>query len=300
MYKTIVPDLITFDTNLKDLPSFVLCEKFDFYSPSSSKADFHYKVALDRTLKIPKNWRSRSEYALVSGSKYYYYRKIAFWNPIFCYDSSTKTISFNSDYLRLPFHLGGIPSVGELISGLVEVELFLKGIITLRGISYVKNNKVIALCSPGFNGKTSHLKKEVTSGCSYIAEDYLIIKAKDLIVYPTCPLTKESAWRRRGIDKKMKNIFNPNNTITSPIKLNKLFFSENIRDLDGVYKTKDLMDYLVLNSMYFMGNIYLKSYIFDKNLGANILSNLKNFSEFFKDANIIKTINYRYEKLDEL
>lgn len=300
MYKTIVPELVTFDTNLSELPSFILCENFNFYKPSVLKGELHYKVYVDNSLQTPKEWSFRSEYTLVVGKKYYYYRRIAFWNPVFCYDSVTKEITFNTDYLRLPFHIGGIPSVGELISGLIESELFFKGVIILRGIAYVRNKQVIALSSPGFNGKTTFLKRQIIAGCSYIAEDYLIIKGKDHIVYPTCPLTRESIWRRRGIDKNMKNLFKSNNVIATPLKISKLIFSQNIAVHGDFNQSKKLVDYLILNSMYFMGNIFIKSYIFYENLGDNIPININNFMNYFENALLDETVDFKYEEMNEL
>ncbi len=85
-----------------------------------------------------------------------------------------KVFYFNRTYFNLPFKIGGIFTVGEHISNMIDLDLFLNGYVCLRGIAVKLNNKNIGISAPGFNGKTSLLKKLLRNGAQYIAEDYLV------------------------------------------------------------------------------------------------------------------------------
>ena len=297
MFKVIIPNLVTFDTDLNELPSFVMCEDFNFFSPSIARAKFHYQIICSDKIETPKKWTFRSEYTFWEDGKYFYSRKFLFWNPTLCYDPVKKSILINNDYLRLPFHIGGIPTVGETISGLIELDLMLDGVLILRGIAFSRVGEVIAISSPGFNGKTTFLKEEVMHGSKYVAEDYLILGVEDEMVYPSCPLTKERWWRARGIDRRMKNLFNENNVISSPTRYKRLIFLENLKSSDKVGSKKTIDDYLLLNSMFFMSNYFVRSYIFDQSKGRLVYEKIHFFVKKLMNSEILMIANYGYKDI---
>jgi len=288
MYKNIIPDLISIDTNVKDIKGFVMCQNLDFYRNISKKLKFHYKIQLTNSIKPPEDYDFRSEYFIKKDNTWYYDRKFLSFHPAFKYNSLEKTFYFNKEYFFIPFRIGGTLTAGEHISNIIELDLFLNGYNILRGIALQKNGETIGISGPGFNGKTSLLKKALKSGSKYIAEDYLILNLTEKIVYPTCPLGKENIWRNRKINKELNILIKKNGYLDKSLKLDRLYLCQNSLSNKKKNNKKKLIDFLLLNSLYFLDNLFTRSYIYEGNLTER----------FFKRISELRNANIDYEFID--
>lgn len=298
MFKSIVPELISLDTKLNSLKGFVMCQNFNFYQDTSKKNKFHYTLIEKRDISIPRDFDFRSEYYLKKDNFWYYERKFLFWNPKLQYDINSKTLYFNKDYLTFPIKIGGMFTVGEHLSNLIDLDLFLHGYICLRGVAYQKNNKNICVSAPGLNGKTTHLKNVLKTGASYIAEDYLILNLKEQLVYPSCPLATEYFWRNRKIDNELAVLVNKNSIIKQPVQIDEMYFVENSQNNKFIYPKRNMIDTLLLNSLYFIDNLFIKSIIYDLGYGKKIFSMINNAETLLRTSKFTAIHNYKYSFKD--
>ena len=293
MYKNIIPGLVSFETNIDELHGFIMCQNFNYFDSIPDKNRFHYKIEKNEELEIPNNYDLRSEYFFKKDDTWYYDRKLLIWQPQFKYSEKEKTLSFNKDQQKLPFRLGGMFTMGEHFCNLIDLHLFLEGFIVMRGVAVRYQNKNIGICGPGFNGKTTMLKKMLKKGAQYIAEDYLIIDLNTNSVFPTCPLVKENFWRQRKIDSELKELLLKNNSIKTLVSLDELHLIQNTTT-DKIALNKQFIDFVLLNSLYFLNNFFTRSYIFEKNLTTQIfdrVQELQNINLSYKFTNI-KNFNY--------
>ena len=292
MYKTIVPNLISVDTDLDKLNGFVMCQDFNFFPKTKNRLKYHFTLKLVKEIDVPTEYDFRSEYYVKKGDVWYFSRNIFFWHPSFKFDQSTKTLSFNRDYLLLPISLGGIFTLGEHLSNLIDFGLFINDFVIMRGIAFQKDEQVTGISAPGFNGKTTLLKKVLTDGAEYLAEDYLIIDTKRLLIYPTCPLTKENFWRRRKITSDFSDIISKKVLNYHPLKLDKLILLENTLNKKIIKSDRSVEDFLLLNSLYFINNLFIKSIIFNQSLTLKVFDTTYKLASRLKKANILLIYNF--------
>jgi len=290
MYKNIIPDLVSMDTKLKGANGFIMCQNFDFFRKVNRPNKFHYKMILGKVASSPKDYDFRSEYFVKKDKSWYFDRKIFLWQPAFRYDFANKIFYFNRAYFNLPFKIGGIFTVGEHVSNMIDLDLFLNGYVCLRGIAVKLNNKNIGISGPGFNGKTTLLKKLLKNGARYIAEDYLVLDLKNRKVYPTCPLAKENFWRRRKITNELTTLIKSQEIINEEQSLDKLYFIQNSENINYNPGKKEFIDFVLLNSLYFLNNLFIRSYIYEQNLTKLFFKRIDdikklNFGEFIKINN---------------
>ena len=300
MYKTIIPGLVSVDTELSSLNGFVMCQNFDFFPKTKNKLKFHYTLKVENDISIPEEYDLRSEYYVKKGEAWYFSRNIFFWHPSFKFDQSTKTLSFNRDYLLMPISLGGIFTVGEHLSNLIDLDLFLNEYVVMRGVAFKKDNSVIGICAPGFNGKTTLLKKMLAGGALYLAEDYLILDTKKSIIYPTCPLAKENFWRRRKISGNIFHLISKKSQAYHPLKLDKLILLENTLNQQTTKTNRTVEDFLILNSLYFLNNLFIKSIIFDRSLTIKLLDTINLTASLLNRASKRVTYNFNDTFLNTL
>lgn len=62
MIKSIVPGLITFDTNLNSLKGFYFTTNLDFFPFSHQRSKFHYGIIIDNKLQIPEKYDFHNAY----------------------------------------------------------------------------------------------------------------------------------------------------------------------------------------------------------------------------------------------
>lgn len=288
MYKNIIPGLVSFDTELEEINGFVMCQNFNFFSNVKEKNKFHYKIILSDDIKIPSDYEFRSEYFMKKENFWYHERKIFFWHPKLKCDFKNKVFYFNKSYRLLPFSMGGLFTVGEHILNLIDLDLFLNGYVILRGMAVRIDNKNICISTPGFNGKTTLLKKLLRAGASYIAEDYLVLNLGENKTYPTCPLVKENFWRRRRIDSELIELLEKSMIFENPVLLDNLYLVQNSQNPGYRTDDKKFIDFLLLNSLYFLNNLFVKSYIYDRGLTSAV----------FDRVNEIKNLNINYKFIE--
>ena len=295
MYKNIIPGIVSFDTTLEKINGFQMCQDFNFFKNVEQKNKFHYKIVLSDGIKAPVDYDFRSEYFVKKGESWYFGRKIFFWHPAFKYDFANKIFYFNRAYSFLPFRLGGIFIVGEHLSNIIELDLFLNGFILLRGIVAQIDNKNIGITAPGFNGKTTLLKKLLKDGARYIAEDYLILDLSKNMVYPTCPLLRENFWQRRKIDKDFRGIFKKQAILDEPVLLDNLYFTQNSQNFNYRVNDKNFVDFLLLNSLYFLNDLFVRSYIYDQGLAEAVFNRIQELEKFNNYKFVeIKNFNFNF------
>lgn len=271
MYKNIIPELVSFETDLNEIHGFVMCQNLNFFPKVEEKNKFHYIVRVENNIEVPSDYDFRSEYFVKKGSVWYFERTVFFWHPKFSYDSEKKIFCFNRAYLLLPFRLGGMFSAGEHIANVIELDLFLAGCSILRGVAMQKDGQNICVSAPGYNGKTTFLKKMLRNNARYIAEDYLIIDLNKNLVYPSAPLAKENFWRRRKINNELKNLLEKNPVFNNPVAMDKLYLVQNSQNENYHVRAKNFIDFILLNSLYFLNNLFTRSLIFEQgNTGAVI------------------------------
>lgn len=297
MYKNIIPGLVSFDTELEEIPGLVMCQNFNFFKGIEQKNKFHYKLVLSDDLEAPNNYDFRSEYYVKKDKSWYYDREIFFWHPAFKYDFEHRIFYFNKAYLILPFKLGGIFTLGEHICNMIDLDLFLNGHVCLRGIAVRFNKKNIGISGPGFNGKTTLLKKLLRAGADYIAEDYLILNLVENKAYPTCPLIKNNFWRRRKIDSDIIEFLGKNIIFENPVLLDNLYLVQNSQNLGYRTGDKKFIDCLLLNSLYFLNNLFIKSYIYDQNLSGLFFDRIQELKHLNINYKFVETREFNYDFL---
>lgn len=293
MYKTIIPNLVSIDTKLNSLNGFVMCQDLNFYPSTTTKYRHHYTLKRDENIEIPDDYDFRSEYYIKKNDSWYFSRKIFFWNPRFSYNVKTKTLSINRDYQLLPIKIGDLFTIGEHLSNLIDLNLFLDDHICLRGIAYQSGDQNVCLSAPGFNGKTSLLKQKLKEGAKYIAEDYLVLGLNNFTVYPTCPLSNENFWRRRKIGKELSTLIDFKNAVKKPVKIDELYLAENHQSDLNSSKSSPL-DCLLLNSLYFLNNLFIKSYVYDNGSSRKLFDNIKMAEKKLVRSKFIFAKNFSY------
>ncbi|MCX6739604.1 MAG: class I SAM-dependent methyltransferase [Candidatus Parcubacteria bacterium] len=288
MYKVIIPKLVSVETKLKKINGFHICQDLDFFPVSDVKYPLHYKIVLKNDIQIPLDYDFRNDYFIKKEKFWYFQRKCIFGSLKFQYDCLNRIFYFNRFYAILPFRIGGVFLVGEHLAGLIYLDLFLQNISVFRGMAAQINNKTLCFSAPGFNGKTTFLLKLLKNNAKYIAEDHLIIDCSKNLVYPSCPFLKRSFWQARRIDKELKKLIRQAPIFQDALNIDDLALLLNYSKNQEV-EEKKFMDCLMLNSLYFFYNPFVRSYIFENKL-ANIIfekiSDLKNTDIKFKPLNI--------------
>lgn len=297
MYKNIIPDLVSFDTELKGIKGFEMCQNFNFFKGTEQKSKFHYKIVLSDDIAAPADYDFRSEYFVKKDKSWYYDRKIFFWHPALKYDFENRIFYFNKDYYFLPLRLGGTFTVGEHISNIIELDLFLNAHVILRGIAARVNNKNIGISAPGFNGKTTLLKKLLRAGAGYIAEDYLILNLVKNNVYPTCPVSRENFWRRRKINSELRKLLVENTILENPVLLDNLYLVQNSQNPGYRTGDKKFIDFLTLNSLFFLENFFVRAYIYDQGLTSAVFDRIRELKNVNINYNFVQIKNFNFSFL---
>ena len=295
MYKNVIPDLVSFSTKVKEIKGFVMCQNLNFYNAISNKNKFHYTIVLSDDIIPPSDYDFKSEYFIKKNNTWYYDRKIIFFHPLFKYDATERTFYFNKTYFFLPFRVGSTLTAGEHIANMIELDLFLDGYNILRGIAFQKNGKNIGMSGPGFNGKTTLLKKLLKSGCKYIAEDYLVLNLQKKRVYPTCPLMQENIWRNRKINGELRELIKRNDFLDTELNLNRLYLYQNTQNTQYKTKRKKIIDFLLLNSLYFLDNLFTRSYLYEQHLTEKFFNRINELREMDIDYKFLEVYNFNFD-----
>lgn len=297
--KNIIPDLVSFDTNLKKIKGFSLSDNFDFYSNITSKNQFHYKIFVVKDIEIPKEYNFRSGYYFKKAGIWYYERKLFCFSFKFKYDAKNKIFSFNKAYSYLPFEIGSIYPVGRHLNDLIGIDLFLNGYDIFKGCAFVYKNITYCFVAPSFNGKTSFLYEAMGMGSKYIAEDMLVVDARRHKVYPTSCFKNNFG---RSINNRLLKILKKNIVIKS-VNYDRMFLLENsLFDSDKDKKIynkeveKNIGDFISLCSLFFLNNNFIRAFIFKESKSDRIKNRLKEL-ETCLNFKYFKINNFNFKKL---
>lgn len=296
MFKNIVPNLVSFETTLEKINGFYYSDNFQFYPKIEKKSVFHYKIFIDNNINIPQKYDFRNGYFTKLGNKWFYKREVGIFTLKFCFDPQSKTFSFNKLYFLIPFEIGKIFPVGLHIADFINLDLFLSGITTIRGCAFNYKGNNTCVIGPSMNGKTSLVSDILKRGGKYIAEDILIMNFKVNKIYPTTSIKNFN----RSTNKTVKALLINHKVVLTPVDIGEMFLIQNSTNEKCKIVKKEIFDYLNLNSLLFLQNHIVKSYIFEEKLTNEIfekLTKLKSLNlKMIYEFKSIKNFNFDFFK----
>jgi hypothetical protein len=185
---SIIPGLVSLETNINSMKDLRLSDNLSFYNLHQKEKN-HFKVILGDSINIPsENFIRLGNYTITSNEIYYKQDVIRGQGFKFSYNFETRTFNFNILYKFHHIGIGDIYTMGKILTHMIEYNLAKQGLFVVLGAAVWKNNKTIILLAPQGNQKTVFVNTALTKGCSYIAENYIIIDSKNNLVYGTCPV----------------------------------------------------------------------------------------------------------------
>jgi hypothetical protein len=213
----------------------------------------------------------RSEFLSKHGPIWHYHRPSHIFPLHLRYDTRSNAIIYNRNHRLIPFGIGGIFPPGEFIADLITYHLFLKGIITIRGIAYTYKEKTICITAPGCNGKTHFLDSMLKKGATYIAEDLLVIDTVNGTVYPTCPFIHRHPWQPlRTLTMKKQDM----DIAQHPRKIDMLYCTENTQKTSYTPRTKVFPEFFFVSDRFFLKNRFIRSLIFEEGTWDQVLNTM--------------------------
>jgi len=294
MYKNIIPGLFSIDTRLKKINGFYFFDDFTFYPRIETIERFHYQIFIDNNITIPKKYDFRSGYFLKFKNIWYYERKIGIFTLKFCFDIQNRIFSFNKLYSLIPLEIGHIFPIGRHIADVINLELFIKDFISIRGCAFSYKGNNICVIGPGMNGKTSLLSAILKNGGKYIAEDVLILNFKENKMYPTSNINNFN----RLSNKTLKTLLTYKEIVSKPLDINKIFLIQNSTNQDDDVVNKKIFEYFNLNAFQFLTNHFIKAYMFEKKLTDKIFDkiNMLRSSRITYQFKLVKNFNFNFLK----
>lgn len=296
MYKNIVPNLVSFDTDLNEINGLNFSEQLDFYTEIRTPNKFHYKVAIDNNIVLPTVYDFKNGYLEKQENCWYYQRKFFGLEFKFLYNEESKTFLFNKNYIYVPIEFGHLFPVGRHLRDLIDLELFLNNFITIIGGCTVHyKGKNITVVGPSMNGKTSFLKSIIQKGGKYISEGPVIIDYKNNATFPCSNLER----RGRKVSRELYKIIDKENPLTaSKVKIDKLYVIINRTNSTFEPKNKDFFDFIIFRSLFFMKNPFTSSYIFKNNLTNKIINKINRLKSDLKiNYEYLTTDNYDFQQI---
>jgi hypothetical protein len=292
MIKNLVPALVSLDTTLNGLKGSYISSNFDFFGSTENKNKFHYNLEIVDDIPIPEDYDFRNGYYQKVGNSWFYERKILrSLNLKFKFDMTTNTFQCNKLYSYIPIELGGILPTGLHLSDLINLELFLNGYILIRGCAFSLDGKVIGVVAPGFNGKTTFMKQILDQGGRYIAEDLFVLSVNDRLVYPISP-TFTNYGRSDNYD--LEEILEKNKSINEGKVIDKLYLLINsTRNYSDA--SHNLHDFIWLNSMFFLSNRFIRSFLFAEKHWKTVHSQLKKLEEIDELVESVSIKDFNFE-----
>lgn len=296
MYKSIVPELVSFDTKLDFVDAITYSEDFNFYKPVKKPAKFHYKIKVDNNIYFPEVYDFKNGYFYKNKDDWYYRRDLKFFTLKLKYAEKEKTFYFNSIYSLVPFEIGHIFPVGRLIRDFIDLDLFQKGYLTILGgftINY--KGKIISIVGPSMNGKTTLLKRIIEDGGHYISEGPIIIDIKNNHVFPCSNIEKKG----RKISRELYALIEKNNIRHyQKERIDKLYLIINSTNPDFDATNKDLFDFIFFRSLIFLKSPFISAYIFKNNLTKKIFDQICSLQKNISINNQFLPIkNYDYDQI---
>lgn len=274
--KNIVPRYISLRTNRDFLQGFTLSRNFNYYDINIEKNLLEYSIS-KRDIIVPKEFDFKTSRYTVLNDIWYYNLEFAGIHLRMSYDKLNKEFSYNSFYSLLPYRINLTHTIGEHLSDIIQLDLFLKKIIVLNGIAYRKGTEIFIFLSPSQNGKTSFLKKQLEANeiDEIISDDYVLIDLNNRTIVGT-PL----------ISLTSNNI---QNISVNPIPLHNINLIINKVSTNSLKKEFSIEDFVPLLQQKFQSNLLIEGMIFYYELRKPILKIYKELYDL--DIYTVKTIN---------
>jgi|GEM_PF-4384416 len=151
---------------------------------TGTEKKYTYEIVND--IKVPEFFELKYRWFYVNKSVVYYRRNVMGIPLKFSYDSNSGKMFVNRFYHHLiKFELGNIWPSGKVLSNFICNDLQKVGYGIFHGVSFKKDGCTFCLFAPGGNYKTSLVKKLLSSGACYIAEDKVVLKDCKSFFVPT-------------------------------------------------------------------------------------------------------------------
>ena len=297
MYKSIIPELVTIEANVKEVYGSYLFRDFTFFPPVKKRGQHHYKVVIKKKIDLPDTYDFRKGYYYKSGHSWFYDRSFFRISLRMEYNTKTKTFYSNKAFHLIRFGIGGILPLGKHIADVINIDLFEGGLDIVRGCAYQIGDVTSCIISPSFNGKTTLINSFMEKGASYIAEDILVMNLDKGIVYPTSALAKNYG-RRNNISTytKAKSL-----TLYKKQKITSLYLSMNSTNISAEYSNNEsFLDYYILNSLLFLNNVFARAILFNGDLSEELVGRLGSLKKMKPKYEIqyIKGYNFYFKDLE--
>lgn len=296
MFKNIIPSLISFKSDLRNIKGFYHSDDFNFYTFVEKKNKFHYQIIVDDNLEIPKNYDFRNGHYYKKDDIWFYKKNVLFFTLKFSYNMKNNIFRYNRIYSLIPFEIGHIWPAGRHISDIINLELFLKGFIFIRGCAARYHGKNIAFIAPSHSGKTSLINWIIDKGGKYISEEFFILDIKKGKIYPSSCLTAYGRSNNLLLNKKLQ-VNDINDIIDKGVNLNKIILFLNKTDQTYIHDNKSVFDFIIMRSLFFLKNDLIKSYIFTENLTEKVFQIIDNLKKINIKNKFIQISNYNFNDL---
>lgn len=293
MYKSIIPNLVSLETDLNIIPGWYLSGDFNYFPGTPTKNKFHFKVGVKENIKLPQMYDFRNGYFLRYRGIRYYQRKLGPVDLRFEYSPFARSFHFNSFYRLLPFEIGFIFPVGRHICDLINFQMFLQGYVLMRGCSFQLRGKNICVAAPAFNGKTSLVYRALSMGAKYISEDVLVLDYFNGKIYPHSVVTNN----KRPSNEVLKKSLYSKDVILKSVKIDKFYLMQNTTNTHYVVPKKNVVDYFHLTSLFFLNNPFIKSYIFSEHLARKMVLQIQKVVNYPINFEQVHAKNFNFEKI---
>lgn len=185
---SIIPGLVSLETNMAKIPDFLLSQNLNFY-PFIRKESLHYKVFLVSQIAMPVRYDYKVGNYTIAGDTVTYDRPLfAGVGFRYSYNVKTKTLYFNYLYGFHTVNIGDIFTIGRHLFHIIEADLVAEGKVIVLGAAVAKGRRNCILLAANGGGKTSFVNLALDRNYSYISENYIVFDSKKTVIYGTCPI----------------------------------------------------------------------------------------------------------------
>lgn len=292
MFKSIIPGLVSFDTKLRKIPGMYVSSDFDFYLPTEKKHIFHFNISR-KEIKQDGKFDFKDGYFLRSQQRWRYFRNLLMFKLAFEYVESS--FSFTKEYSMIPFQLGSILPVGQIISDFIFLKMFLNGYLFFKGCSVISNKSVVmVIASPKMNGKTTFVKDRLSQGYSLISEDLVIIDPQKKIIFPFAPFFNNYG---RLPNRQLKNELEKRSVVTEPKFFSKICLLENKNTMNKEKNKSELSDFIKLNVLLLCKNPFVLDYLYKENLINPFINKVNSLTNTSIPFYFYEINDYNYPKI---
>lgn len=246
--------------------------------PFSDTDKYIYKIIIhdfcaNELNKLMENKVERDGYFFkISRNKFFYNWKCVF--KFFYHRKKDELIfKFNKNWVYLPFQMGQLFPISQIIRDIVIYELFKKKFLFFTAAGYVnKKNKAEIYILPSFTGKTTLINKKLEEGYKILNDDWVLIDLNNLFAYPIYTISFSDNFFIRLLDnrnssKKLK-LLRVENFVTYPVEIEKIIVKNKLKT------NLSFNDIIFSNSLHFLRNKIVRSLIMFDRSGDLIINNI--------------------------